>query len=267
MQYIVFTDLDGTLVDYDTYSYQAALPAIHLLKEEGIPLVFCTSKTRAEIEVYLDELELLHPFISENGGAIFIPHGYFDVDFVVSRSTDKYDVIELGTDYNILRNVLLNIASSEGLSLVGFGDMTDAELSEDTGLDVGSACLAKQREYDEAFRLYGDENDADRLISSIGSKGLNYTLGGRYWHIIGDNDKGKAVRILTQVYRKQLGDIKTVGLGDSLNDRPMLMEVDIAFLVLKANGEHDPAITDEKVTRIPGVGPQGWNMAIMGLLE
>ena len=267
MQYIVFTDLDGTLVDHDTYSYEAALPAINLLKEKGIPLIFCTSKTRAEIEVYVDKLDIRHPFISENGGAIFIPHGYFDVDFVSSRSTNKYDIIELGTDYNLLRNVLLNIAASEGLAVMGFGDMTDVEVSEETGLDLDSACLAKQREYDEAFKLDGDESDAEKLIRDIRAKGLNYTRGGRYWHIIGDNDKGKAVRILTQIYRKQFGDVRNVGLGDSLNDYPMLKVVDIAFLVQKPDRKYDSNITDEKINRVEGVGPVGWNIAISELLK
>lgn len=267
MQYIVFTDLDGTLVDHDTYSYEAALPAMGMLKEKGIPLIFCTSKTRVEIEVYVDELDVVHPFISENGGAIFIPHDYFDVDLVSSRSTDKYDIIELGTDYNLLRNVLLNIASSEELDIVGFGDMTDVELSEDTGLDLESACLAKHREYDEAFKLGGDKQDAETLIKSIEGSGLNYTRGGRYWHIIGDNDKGKAVNILTQIYRKQFGDVTTVGLGDSLNDYAMLKVVDIPFLVQKHNGDHDANITDEKVNRVEGIGPIGWNMAISELFK
>jgi mannosyl-3-phosphoglycerate phosphatase len=266
MQYIVFTDLDGTLVDHDTYSYEAAMPAINMLKEKGIPLVFCTSKTRAEIEVYVDELNTGHPFISENGGAIFIPHDYFDVDYVSSKSTEKYDIIELGTDYSLLRNVLLNIAASEDLSVTGFGDMTDVEVSKDTGLDLDSACLAKQREYDEAFKLDGDEKDAETLINKIQANGLNYTRGGRYWHIIGENDKGKAVNILTQIYRKQYGDIKTVGLGDSLNDYPMLKVVDIPFLVQKHNGKHDPKITDAKVNKVEGIGPVGWNMAISELL-
>ncbi len=267
MQYIVFTDLDGTLVDHDTYSYEAAMPAINILKEKDIPLIFCTSKTRAEIEVYVDELDVRHPFISENGGAIFIPHGYFDVDFVSSVSTDKYDVIELGTEYGLLRNVLLNIAASEDFEIIGFGDMTDEEVSEDTGLDREAACLAKQREYDEAFKLEGNENDAEKLIKDIEANGLNYTRGGRYWHIIGDNDKGKAVRILTQIYRKQFGDVKSVGLGDSLNDYPMLKTVDVPFLVQKPGKKHDPKITDENINRVEGIGPVGWNLAITKLLK
>lgn len=262
MKYIVFTDLDGTLIDHRTYSYQAAMQAIDLLKEKDIPLVFCTSKTRAEIEVYAHKLDVKHPFISENGGAIFIPHGYFSVEYAVSKSMDKYDVIELGTDYTMLRHVLINMRESQGFAITGFGDMTTEEVSQDTGLDMESAALARQREYDEAFKFDNDKSDTDKLIRDIQAGGLNYTRGGRYWHITGDNDKGKAVNILTGIYRKEFGDVKTVGLGDSLNDYPMLKMVDIPFLVQKPDGSHDPDITDEKVNKVEGIGPEGWNLAI-----
>ena len=89
MGYIVFTDLDGTLVDHDTYSYEAAKPALAALREQSVPLIFCTSKTRAELEEYVNELDIAHPFISENGGAIFIPKGYFDFDYSYSKEDEK----------------------------------------------------------------------------------------------------------------------------------------------------------------------------------
>ncbi|MDI3539103.1 MAG: mannosyl-3-phosphoglycerate phosphatase [Methanolobus sp.] len=267
MRYIVFTDLDGTLIDHDTYSYEAAKPAIDELKKRDIPLIFCTSKTRAEIEVYVRELDLSHPFISENGGGIFIPQGYFEAEYPVSRIQGIYDVIELGTAYDTLRHVLADIRSHEEMRIIGFGDMDALEVSGDTGLDIESATLAKMREYDEAFKLEGDEKEAEKLAESINSRGLNYTRGGRYWHILGDNDKGKAVTILTNLYRKDLGDVRTIGLGDSLNDLPMLRAVDIPFLVQKHNGKHDPKIGDTGVNRVEGIGPVGWNMAIMGVLK
>ena len=49
---IVFTDLDGTLLHPRTYSFEAAMPALKLIKEKDVPLILCSSKTRAEIEVY-----------------------------------------------------------------------------------------------------------------------------------------------------------------------------------------------------------------------
>ncbi|MBN2109594.1 MAG: mannosyl-3-phosphoglycerate phosphatase [Methanosarcinaceae archaeon] len=267
MRYIVFTDLDGTLIDHNTYSYDAAKPAIVELKEKGIPLIFCTSKTRAEIEVYVRELGSSHPFISENGGAIFIPRDYFDLDYPVSKTEGDYDVIELGTSYDTLRHVLLNIRTHENMDIIGFGDMDDEDVSKDTGLDIGSARLAKMRDYDEAFILKGDENTAGRLKEKIREHGLNYTRGGRYWHILGDNDKGKAVNLLAGLYRREYGEIRTIGLGDSLNDLPMLQAVDVPVLVQKHNGEHDPRITDPGIMRVAGIGPVGWNIAIKEIIS
>jgi mannosyl-3-phosphoglycerate phosphatase len=266
MKYVVFTDLDGTLIDHDTYSYEAAKPALTALKEQDIPLVFCTSKTRAEIEVYIKELDSPHPFISENGGAIFVPQGYFDVEYDFTTTMGNYNVIELGTDYGTLRKALEDIRNSVDFDITGFGDMDDAGISEDTGLDIGSSRLAKMREYDEAFRLgegQDTEQAAEKLIGLIRSHDLNYTRGGRYWHIIGDNDKGKAVTILTGIYRRQFGDVTTIGLGDSLNDLPMLQAVDMPVLVQKPGGKHDASITDPKINKVEGIGPVGWNLAIL----
>ena len=69
---IVITDLDGTLLDEKSYSYQASLPAIQRLKSAGIPLVLCSSKTYSEILPLWRELDLKDPFIVENGGAISV---------------------------------------------------------------------------------------------------------------------------------------------------------------------------------------------------
>ncbi|MEL4304296.1 mannosyl-3-phosphoglycerate phosphatase [Methanococcoides sp. LMO-2] len=263
LTYVVFTDLDGTLVDHDSYSYEAARPAIDLLKQKGIPLIFCTSKTRAELEVYVEELDCHHPFISENGGGIFVPEGYFDIDIDFDHKVGNYDVIELGTGYSALKDTLMEISKGSGIEIINFGKMTTEEVSKDTGLDIRSAELAKMRDYDEAFRIIDeDENKASKMKELIGAAGYNYTRGGRYWHIIGNNDKGKAVRILTDIYRQQFTDITTIGLGDSQNDLPMLESVDISVLVQKPGGSHDPSITDTKIKRVEGIGPIGWGNAI-----
>jgi mannosyl-3-phosphoglycerate phosphatase len=37
---LVFKDLDGTLLDRETYSFQAAKPALERLRQLDVPLVF-----------------------------------------------------------------------------------------------------------------------------------------------------------------------------------------------------------------------------------
>ena len=112
---IIFTDLDGTLLDRNTYSFEPALPALDLIKQKGIPLILTSSKTRAEMEFYKKQLEINHPFISENGGAVFIPKGYFSFPFPYNRESDEYSVLEFGTFYPKIVEVLNSIKKETGI--------------------------------------------------------------------------------------------------------------------------------------------------------
>ena len=76
-QLVIFTDLDGTLLDARNYSWRAAQPALDQLRRRRVPVVFCTSKTRAEILPLREELRNADPFVAENGGAIYVPRSYF----------------------------------------------------------------------------------------------------------------------------------------------------------------------------------------------
>jgi mannosyl-3-phosphoglycerate phosphatase len=262
--HVIFTDLDGTLLDHDTYSFAAAAPALRLLSLKGCPLVVCTSKTRAEIEVIRDKLGIADPFISENGGAVFIPRSYFSVPIGHARDFGDYQVIELGASYDRLRMALRGIRSKTGCRVVGFGDMSVEEVARDAGLDPEPARLARLREYDEPF-VVPDPACVDRVLAEIEALGLRYTRGGRYFHLTGDNDKGRAVSLLAALFRQEYGEVTTVGLGDSKNDLPMLAATDIPVLVQKPDGSYEE--TDLEAVHAGGIGPDGWNRAVIQILE
>lgn len=259
--FLVLTDLDGTLIDHDTYSWKGVEQAIEELKQRGIPIIPCTSKTRAEIEVYRAGMGLSDPFISENGGAIFIPKDYFDFDYEYDCEIDCYKVIELGLPYQMLREFLDDLRAYG--EIIGFGDLSPEELAKESGLPVKEARLAKQREYDEAFTFNGDE---EGLELAIVERGMNWTRGGRYWHIMGNNDKGKAIKKLIGLYSR-LGEFTTIGLGDSLNDAPMLSVVDLPILVQKKDGSFDSRVDVDGLIRAGGAGPIGWNEEILKALK
>ncbi len=265
MQKIVYTDLDGTLINHHTYSYEDSLEAINLLKKNKVPIVICTSKTRVEIERFREELNITDPFISENGGAIFIPKDYFNFDFNYDKETPEYKIIELGTSINFLLKSLDKI-KKKGYKIVNFSGMSAEELSKDSGLDLEAAKGAKMREYDEAFKIE-DESQKDEILELIEKEGYNYTAGGRYYHLLRGNDKGKAVLLLKDLFRKKYAEeeknIKTIGLGDGLNDIPMLGAVDIPILV--KNPAHPKIAINFNVKRTRLVGPKGWNKAIKEL--
>jgi len=69
--FLVFTDLDGTLLDHNTYGWEEAIPALELCRTRGVPVILVSSKTRAEMAALRCKLSISTPFISENGGGIF----------------------------------------------------------------------------------------------------------------------------------------------------------------------------------------------------
>lgn len=261
--YVIFSDLDGTLLDHNTYSFNAAREALELVETKGIPLVLCTSKTRGEIEYYRNLLNNDHPFISENGGGIFILKDYFQIEFNYDRLVDGYKVIEIGTTREKLTACLKSIEDETGVKINGFSQMTSTEIAQLTGLEEDMAKLAMERDYSEPF-IISDVNSAT-INNEIRLKGYEHTRGGRFHHILGGNDKGKAVGILTNIYKSNMSNIKTVGIGDSLNDLPMLKAVDIPILVQKPDGSYDKDINLPNLTFAEGIGPSGWNSSILKL--
>lgn len=266
---VVFTDLDGTLLDHHTYRWDAAEPALRRLRTLGLPVVFCTSKTRAEVLPLTEELGLRHPFVAENGGAIYVPRNYFPFALPTARVEAGFQVLELGQPYRRLVQALDEAAKTSGVQVRGFSRMGDTEVARLCGLSRAAAKLARRREYDEPFLLEkGTPKQKDRFFRWLQQRGLRCQEGGRFQHLMGDNDKGVAVRRLIDLYRQQYGEIRTVGLGDSPNDLDFLAVVDLPVLVAQPNGGHNDLVR-RKVPRVQlavGAGPAGWNSAVLQML-
>jgi mannosyl-3-phosphoglycerate phosphatase len=263
---VIITDLDGTLLDQESYSYEAAAPAIEKLKSVGIPLILCSSKTSSEMSPLWKELSLKDPFIVENGGAIYCPARYFSFPLPAFRSKRSFKVLELGTDVRTLRQVLAEAAAHCQTTVKSFGTMSVEEISALTGLTRDQAALARKREYDEPFLI--DGGDRERLFRILIGKGLTVTHGDRFFHLLGSHGKGEAVRTLLDLYRQRDPNLVSVGLGDSTNDLPFLMQVDRPVLVRKKDGSWDAAVTAaiSGIERTHTVGPQGWREAVEKIL-
>jgi len=265
MKRVVFTDLDGTLLDKFSYSYDQAMEAISLLHNKKIPIVFCSAKTRAEQEAYREELNIKAPFIVENGGAIFIPRDYFPFPFNHHKTTRDYLVIELSVSHRKAREVLKRIENEVGCHIKGFEDMHPEEIAQDTGLNLRFAALAKQREYDETFKIEDTQEKIKTVLDKIEEAGLTYTHGGKYYSAMGGSDKGKATGILIELFRQKLGKIESIGIGNSQNDVSLLKAVDIPVLVQKPESRWEE-VDLPNAYKVEGVGPQGWSKALHELI-
>ena len=260
---IFITDLDGTLLD-ENYSYAPALPALKMLKELKIPLVLCTSKTRAEVEVCRRLLGNRHPFIIENGGALYIPERYFGQSINTPVHRDGYAVIEFGDPHSELIRALLKASAESACPVRAFHQMSIEEICARCGMSVDAATRAKKREYDEPFEILG--GDSKPLTDAIERQKKRWTRGGAFYHILGSNDKAHCVNLLIHFYTRIFGDVVSVGLGDGLNDAGFLDLVDIPILL------ESPTIKDLKKAVPRGrpskcSGPRGWNTAVIEIIE
>jgi mannosyl-3-phosphoglycerate phosphatase len=227
-QRIIFTDLDGTLLDHHTYSWDAARPALDAARAAGVPVVICTSKTRAEVEPLRFDMGIQDPFIVENGGAVVFAEG----------------TLVLGATYDVLCEALRVASAATGVGARGFSAMSVEEVSQLTGLPASVTRLSMQREYDEPF-VVEDEAGTGLLLAEIERLGFRHTRGGRFFHIIGESDKARAVQAAMDRFRRAGGEIVTLGLGDAPNDLSFLSICDRGVMVK---------------------GPADWNREVLGFL-
>ena len=205
---------------------------------------------------------ICHPFISENGGGIFFPKGYFPSSNVEFNGINE--VIVLGTRYEEVRKVFTDVRNRLGTPVTGFGDMSNEQVAEVTGLSVSEAGLARQRDFSEPFMFNQGINE--RFLRAVEEQGYTWTKGKLYC-LMGQQDKGKAVRILKRFYENEHGKIISIGLGDALNDLPLLHEVDVPVLVQKNDGNYEAGIAVPGLVRAPGIGPAGWNKVLLDMLK
>ncbi len=253
---LVATDLDGTLLDRETYDFAPARPALEALRERGVPLVLVSSKTRAEMEPLADAIGATGPLVAENGGALVMPGGA---------------VLALGVRRDRLLAELPAVTAEAGVRARPFASMSVAEVAALTGLSAEQAALAMRREYDEPFVVEDprghDPGVGARLDRAARARGLRVTHGGRVHHLTGPVDKGQALRAIIHAWPGGVaGDV--VGLGDAANDLALLLAVDRPVVVPRPDGSVDPALATRlpAAERAPGPGPAGWASAVLAVL-
>lgn len=244
---LIISDLDGTLLDHDSYDWRPAEKALAAARAAGVPVVLCTSKTRTETLWWQRELGLEGmPCIVENGGAVVWGTG---------------EVEGLGVPYEQLRQVLQECAVEVGCPVRGFGDMGLEEIMKACGLPADQAERARRREWDEPFVV---DEDPTALLASVRRRGLSWSRGGRFYHVHGKNDKAESARrVIARLGRRS--PVVSMGLGDGLNDATFLQVVDIPVLMPSAALEAlRQMVPQGRVAVAPG--PKGWAAAVLAFL-
>ena len=265
---IVFSDLDGTLLDHHDYSFAAALPALRVVDERRIPLILTTSKTLAEVEEINRLLQNPQAAIVENGCAMcFPPDRDFGFEFGPHERIDGYAVKRSPPDYRAIRDFIVQQRTRHRYRLQGFGDMNPEQLRSATGLSLGQAANAGKRLCSEPFQWLDSEERLQQFLAAAEEAGLCTTRGGRFWHLMGKSSKALALeKMRTLITAGQRGRPTVIALGDSENDRGMLQQADIAVVIRRHDGTHLDCRGKHRTIYTQQQGPAGWNAAILQIL-
>lgn len=249
---VVFSDLDGTLLDHDSYSWDPARPALDRLAALGVPVVLASSKTAAEIAVIRAEMGLdAWPAIVENGAGLLAPG---------ARPAAP------GPDYLRLRRMIDALPDQLRRHFSGFGDWTDAEAADRTGLPPAAARLARIRAFSEPGLWSGDASDRDAFLDALAAGGISGREGGRYLTLsFGGTKADRMAEVMQSLERP-----RSIALGDAPNDAEMLRAADIGVIVANPHGPGIPALDGAdpaRIRRSTKSGPAGWNEMILTLVS
>lgn len=270
---LIFTDLDGSLLDHHSYSFKPAAGMLKKLELQGIPVIPITSKTMAELLPLREQLNNPHPFIVENGAAIFIPVNYFSQQPENTKTVADFWVIENAASRNTWLTLLHNNTDEFSDDYQTFDSIYTEQgiegIAELTGLSSKMAALANRRLYSEPVHWTGSAARKKLFIKKMQSLGATVLQGGRFLNIGGDTDKGRALLQLENLYLEQAAQssCETLAIGDSGNDISMLEQASSA-LVIKSDNHSPPQLTRSTNCSISSkTGPAGWAVGVADWLQ
>jgi mannosyl-3-phosphoglycerate phosphatase len=257
---LVFSDLDGTLLDHHSYSFLPALPMLKKLHSANIPVIPNTSKTFAELTELRRQLDLDGPFIVENGAAVYIPISYFSTQPKDTKSKDGFWVKEFTLPREHWLSIIEKLKAEFANEFNHFSNMSNKEIIAATGLSPKEARLATTRQYSEPILWFGSDSAKNKFVKAIEKLGVTPLQGGRFLHVSGKCGKGQAMVWLTQQFQIESGaqHCASIALGDGQNDVAMLEAADIAIRILSPA---NPPPTIKKQTDVytsKAYGPIGW---------
>ena len=258
-QIIIFTDLDGSLLDKDTFRFDEIEDYFRELVSKGIKIIPNSSKTEAELLDFNNLYNLNLSFIAENGSSIHglnLIHSSLPKKLSLSRSTDQI--------YGIYNE---NIPSHLKDKITFILRLNSKEQQEIFGLPLDKIELALKRNHSLPIQFNGNEIEKNEFIKIMNNAGLTVQTGGRLMNICDNVNKSKAMTKTLELIKKEIDEeIMTIGVGDNQNDIDMLRQSDYACLV--KNEDFDSSLINiDNLIKSTEPSPKGWADVIKTALQ
>lgn len=212
------------------------------IKEAEIPILLYSEKTYDEMIWLCSELAIHHPFIVENGGALYVPNNYFKLDLKDFTVVDEHHQMTFGTTRSTIENITFKLGKVTGVNLendiqspLDLADYWDIELFEAERIMKRnfSQMIAKTEEVSEL---------TDMFKHLIAQQGLQI-IENKEAYYIGNFSVITPIEYWVNYLKSQYDDLRVFALSNIADDKAILELSDEAFL-LKNEGEWQPVLLD-----------------------
>ena len=249
-QIIIFTDLDGSLLDKNTFEFDEIEDYFRELISLGIKIIPNSSKTEAELSDFNNRYNLNLSFIAENGSSIHglnLMHKNLPEKIILSRSADEI--------YNVYNQ---KITPELKAKITFILRLKLKERKEIFGLPLDKMRLAVKRDHSIPIQFNGTEIEKNEFIKIMNNSGLTIQTGGRIMNICDNVNKSKAMSKTMELINKEIdNEIITIGVGDNQNDIDMLKHSDYPCLV-KNNSFDSSLLNIDNLIKSTEPSPRGW---------
>tara|TARA_B100000401_G_C52797970_1_gene716987 strand:+ start:541 stop:1368 length:828 start_codon:yes stop_codon:yes gene_type:complete len=262
-QVIIFSDLDGTLLNHKNFSFEEILFFFKKISKKTI-IIFNTSKTFSEVKKICSDYSLHNPFIVENGSAVFIPK---KLKLILSKkleSQDEYYKLVLGSNLDDLIKFTNLRKCYRFISECSFlYKMNTKKLKESTGLSNSILMNSTKRDFSLPFLWNGTKDLILEFSSFVQNYNFKILKGGRFYHLIGNVDKGKAMKEILGIYSNTFDkNFISISLGDSPNDVAMLEISDYSGIVKPFSNKKLKLKKNKNVFYSTIIAPKGWEQVL-----
>ena len=246
---LIFTDLDGSILDRDTFKFDQIKQYMKKVLNSGILIIPNSSKTESEIVEFNQELGENLAYISENGSVINglnLLNSNFPNKIILSR--EKKELVEIFKNKvpeNLQRKCkfISNLNKKDQINIFGLGE---------TKLKY-----ALDRKYTEPFLFEGSKNEKKDLTKILKKNSLTIQEGGRVINLCDNVNKVKSMNKILKIYKKIESNIEVIAVGDNYNDLDMLKNSDLPCLVFNDQFKEDQINIDNLIiSNRPS--PEGW---------
>ena len=261
MKALIFTDLDASLLHEETFSCLEVIDVLKSFLSDGILIIPNTSKTEVETRKVLESLNIKTPFIVENGAKLcdiqcgFQLNGETEKEFGIGLSEVKARLAKLG-DLSFFRDFqpIKNLKPEKASHILGL-----------TGFDLEKAL---ERSYSNLYQYLGSETKIPFWHDELLNVGLKLAQGGRVFTVSGCHDKATPIQWLSEKFVLMDQRFpKIIAIGDSNNDKPMLMASAVACVIPRLNGSRLTLPEHPRVVFADQPAPFGWRSGAKKALE